>query len=205
MADALELMGLDCEASKWIAGTADKGIKEKLKQAWDNSRLYGKRGKQVKRHVTELHSPPRVNSMIERMGLAPGFSLDLTTNDPEDNQPWDFNKEEKRNKAEGLVKSKAAVLMIVSPMCAAFSRLQELNFPRTDARRVREILEYGTCHLEWCMRLCKLQHEQGLYFLFEHPATARSWGNKRVQEVRNGHEGSRACGRIYVHVRHETL
>ena len=57
------------------------------------------------RLVTEVYSPLRINAMIERIGLAPGMSLDLTTMDPEDNQPWDFNVEEKRDKARRLVES----------------------------------------------------------------------------------------------------
>ena len=67
--------------------------------------------------------------MGEIMGLIPGMSLDLTENDT-DGQPWDFNKEEKREKAMRLVKSKKALLLIGSPMCAAFSQLQNINFSR---------------------------------------------------------------------------
>ena len=33
------------------------------------------------------------------------------------------------------------------------------------------------------MKLRRVQHEQGLYFLFEHPATASSWGNSLVREL----------------------
>ena len=100
--------------------------------------------------------------MVERMGLIPGLSLDLTTCDPEDNMPWDFNKQDKREKAEAMVKAKSSLLLIVSPMCAAFSALQRLNFPRMPASRVKEVVEHGVKHLEFCMRLCRIQHEQGL-------------------------------------------
>ena len=121
--------------------------------------------------------------MIERMGLIPGLSLDLTTNGPEDNMPWDFNKQDKRDKAEAMVKAKSSLLLVVSPMCSAFSALQRLNFPRMSAAKVKEVVEYGVKHLEFCMRLCRIQHDQGLYFLFEHPATASSWGNGMVREL----------------------
>ena len=119
--------------------------------------------------------------MVERMGLIPGMSLDLTTNDPEDNMPWDFNKKEKRDKAEAMVKAKSSLLLMVSPMCSAFSQLQRLNFPRMSADKVEQVISHGVMHLEFCMHLCKLQHDQGLYFLFEHPAGASSWDNRLVK------------------------
>ena len=51
-------------------------------------------------HVTEVYSPPRVTSMAARLGMIPGMSFDLTTVDPDDGKPWDFNDPGKRNKAK---------------------------------------------------------------------------------------------------------
>ena len=68
-------------------------------------------------------------------------------------------------------------------MCAAFSKLQKLNFPKMDPQKVKEVIEYGVKHLEFCMHLCKIQHDQGLYFLFEHPAGASSWDNRLVKAM----------------------
>ena len=96
----------------------------------------------IKAHVHELYSPPRVNSMVERMQLVPGLSLDLTTTDPEDNRPWDFYCEDKRKKAEAIVKGKKAMLLVVSPMRSAFSRLQNLNFHKTDPKRVEDFFSH---------------------------------------------------------------
>ena len=128
--------------------------------------------------------------MVERLGMIPGMSLDLTTVDPEDNLPWDFNEKSKRDKAEALVKSKCSLLLVVSPMCAAFSQIQRLNFPHMAADKVKQVMAHGLRHLEFCVHLCKLQHDQGMYFLFEHPANASSWGNKLVQ----GFRGTSCCG-----------
>ena len=94
-------------------------------------------GSEVKFHITEVYSPPRVNTMAERLGLIPGMSLDLTTVDPDDGMPWDFNNEDKARKAEDMVRSKRAVLLIGSPMCAAFSTLQVMNFCRMSRVRKR--------------------------------------------------------------------
>ena len=123
-----------------------------------------------------------MNDMAKRLGIIPGLSLDLTTND-EDGKPWDFNCEEKRRKAISMIRNNKAMLIIGSPMCTAFSRLQNLNFRRMTPERVKEIIEYGMKHLEFCMYLYKIQSDQGLYFLHEHPATATSWRTEPVDRI----------------------
>ena len=45
-----------------------------------------------------------------------------------DGKPWDFNCREKLKKAIKLVRERKAMLLICSPMCTAFSKLQNLNF-----------------------------------------------------------------------------
>ena len=53
----------------------------------------------VRNDVSEVYSPPRVIAMAARMGLKPGFALDLTVVDPDDGRPWDFDCVDKRAKA----------------------------------------------------------------------------------------------------------
>ena len=55
-----------------------------------------------RRIVSETYSPPRVTAEFRRQRrphLAPGFAFDPTTDDPDDDTPWDFSKQEKREKA----------------------------------------------------------------------------------------------------------
>jgi hypothetical protein len=118
--------------------------------------------------IMEAYSPKRVTGMGELMGLIPGMSLDLTENDV-DGQPWDFNIADKRERAMRLVKSKKALLLIGSPMCAAFSQLQNINFGRMSPIDVERVKTHGTKHLEFCAELYRIQHDNGLYFLHEHP------------------------------------
>ena len=47
--------------------------------------------------VMEVFSKPRVDGMADRLGIIPGASLDLTSIDPEDGMPWDFNKGDEKN------------------------------------------------------------------------------------------------------------
>ena len=65
-------------------------------------------------------------------------------------------------------------LPVGSPMCTSFSRLQEFNFAKMPIERVREILENGISHLEFCIELYRIQIQGGRYFLHEHPETATS-------------------------------
>ena len=48
-----------------------------------------------------------------------------------------------RAKAKKIVKSKSALLLVASPMCAAFSRLQHLNKNKLTEDKKRELLEEG--------------------------------------------------------------
>lgn len=65
--------------------------------------------------------------MGELSGLTPGMSSDLTENDV-DGLPGDSNDPEKRARAEQLVRSKKALLLIGRPMCSALSQIQAINF-----------------------------------------------------------------------------
>ena len=136
----------------------------------------------VQSHVSEAYSPIRVTGMADKMGLIPGLAMDLTTYDEHGN-PWDFNIAAMRSKAKAIVKSKAALLLVVSPMCSAFSRLQSFNAARLGEAKVRDMLDMGIKHLNFAMELCEIQRRNGLYFLFEHPAGASSWSVKSVQTM----------------------
>ena len=72
-------------------------------------------------HVTEVYSPPRVTTWASRMKLTPGLAFDLTGLDPEDGRPWDFNDPNKAAKARRWIEDNKPLLLIGSPMCAAFS------------------------------------------------------------------------------------
>ena len=47
---------------------------------------------------------------------------------------------------------------------------------------VRRELECAKDHVQWTMKLCALQSQEGRYSLFEHPKTATSW-KMRVEKV----------------------
>ena len=173
-------MNLKEKAELW-----ESGYKVMKKRRWNDdvnkmNEALSKEG--LTSSIIEVYSPKRVNGIGELMGLAPGMSLDLTENDV-DGLPWDFNNPAKRAKAEQLVRSKKALLLIGSPMCSAFSQIQGINFCRMSPTEIEKVLNYGRTHLEFCAKLYKLQHENGLYFLHEHPYGAKSWQEKCITEL----------------------
>ena len=117
----LNMMGFDVGLVEWLmSGNMD--VIPQLGEVRRAVQLYG-RGQQVTQaHVSEAYSPKRVTGMAEKMGMIPGLAMDLTTCDQFGN-PWDFNVPAMRAKGEKIVKSKSALLLVVSPMCAAFSKL----------------------------------------------------------------------------------
>ena len=72
--------------------------------------------------------------------------MDLTCIDPDDGQPWDFDKIEKRVKARRLVAEQKPTVLITRPMCTAFSILQNLNYCKMDPMQVKKIMNRTLVH-----------------------------------------------------------
>ena len=141
--------------------------------------------KRVRAIVAEIYSAPRVTDMARRrsrIGIVPGLALDLTVKD-EDGKPWDFNDPAQRRKAEALINEQKPLLLIGSPMCTAFSNIQNLNKMKRDPAVVEKEYEKARVHLKWCCQLYMAQINKGAYFLHEHPAGATSWRLPEVLEV----------------------
>ena len=43
--------------------------------------------------------------------------------------------------------------------------------------------EWKSRHVDWCIKLCGLQQEQGMYFVYEHFDKAQSWKSIQMQEL----------------------
>lgn len=133
--------------------------------------------------VAEVYSPPRVTGMAERLGMRAGWSLDLATRDEEGNS-WDFNKAEMKNKAARKLISDEPYVLIGSPPCTDWSSLMNLNWPRMTPEEVERRNKEARVHLEFCMKLYKIQHDHGRYFLHEHLDAARSWDEEAFAKIK---------------------
>ena len=132
--------------------------------------------------VAEVYRPPRIVEMARKTGLRAGWILDLTTYD-EHGRPWDFNCKDMRNAAIRKVMQDKPILSIGSPMCVPFSNMNNINYSRMSTEEKNQRPNYGRQHLELCMKFYELQWREGRYFLHEHPATARSWGEDCVMKM----------------------
>ena len=77
---------------------------------------------EVNNLVSEIYSPPRVTraaGMLKKLGISPGFALDITVED-EDGTPWDFTLKTKREKAAKMVIHTEPDLVVGSPMCTVW-------------------------------------------------------------------------------------
>ncbi len=138
----------------------------------------------VKRNdVSEIYSRPRVTAYVARLGLSPGFALDLTVIDPDDGQPWDFDNPEKRAKALRKVQREKPMLLIGSPMCTAFSLLQALSKNKGDGQKKKQLFARALKHIRFCVSLYWEQIKHGRYFLHEHPASATSWKLTDIKQL----------------------
>ena len=64
---------------------------------------------------------------------------------------------------------------IASPMCNAFSSLQNLNYRGMKAQDLLDKTRAAMEHLRFALELCENHAGAGRLFLFEHPIQAKSW------------------------------
>jgi hypothetical protein len=132
--------------------------------------------------VSELYSPPRVTATLPKKGLTAGSTFDLLAD--EAGIAWDFTRPQDRKRAWERIRAEKPFLVIGSPPCTMFSRLQlNLNAKRIGKiewekrRRSAEVL------LIFAVAVYRLQVLAGRHFLHEHPAGAASWRHPAVAKL----------------------
>ena len=127
--------------------------------------------------VCEIYSPPRVVAHAKKMGLTPGWSIDLGTG-------WDLTDPKQEEALDRLLSRDKPELVVASPPCDPFSMLNHgLNYPKWDPSRVEANLQRGRRHLRVSVKVCVFQYNGKKYFLFEHPYAASSWDEEVMQEL----------------------
>ena len=136
----------------------------------------------AQRHVSEVWSPPRVTALAPEYGRLPGSAYDIETND-ELGQPWDFDKVKQRNKCMRQILKQKPAFLVGSPMCTAFSILQGLNRAKMDLIKWEAMWNKGVRHIQFAIKLYRINSEAGRFFLHEHPASASSWKLPEMQSL----------------------
>ena len=125
--------------------------------------------------VSEIYSPPRITAAAKDVRIKSGWALELTTGD-ENGCPWDFNLKRNRDRAKALICESKPMVLVGSPMCTWFSRLQALNKNRyKDPKAAEEMLRNSVGHMQFECELYEEQMRAGRYFVHEHPDGATSW------------------------------
>ena len=133
--------------------------------------------KRTRAIVSEIYSASRVTDAARRharFGIIPGLEMDLTGVDEDDGKPWDFNDPTQRSKAEQLLDQQKPLLRVGSPMCTAFSNIQNLNKARRDPETAGEGYREGARAPQVVLSPLSEAGGQGQLFLHEHPAGATS-------------------------------
>ena len=146
--------------------------------------MYNKIGPEV----CELYSQSRIAqeaaiSQYNGVRLRPGWSLDLTRNDPLTGMPWDLFTHASRERVRDLVRKTKPLMVIGSPPCVAFSNLQALSRNKRDCGIVKKEMGQAVGHLKFCMEIYRIQASAGRLFMHEHPHSASSWRRQEVIEI----------------------
>ena len=119
------------------------------------------------------------NHILRNLNVEGLAAIDLRTSKP-NGEAWDSSRKSDRTKALRYVQDKKPTWIVGSPPCTAFSRLQGLNFPKTDPDKVARMLKEAKAHLHSVISLYHIQIANGRHVLHEHPVGATSWNDHRM-------------------------
>ena len=111
----------------------------------------------------EIYSPPRIALHLQKKGYQVGSSFDLQTG-------WDLSQDNHRRQMWRILREERPEVLVVSPPCTVFSRLQAINWGRmTPGHQVR-LLQTGREHLQLAVAVMKWLDESQTSDLDELPA-----------------------------------
>ena len=97
-------------------------------------------------------------AMAEKLCMKGGWSLDLETSNDK-GVCWNCDDSNRRKEARDLIVEDPQGLVVASPMCAACSALQGLNYFKMDPKALEEKLTKAFMHLGFALQMCEIQAE----------------------------------------------
>ena len=128
----------------------------------------------------EIFSPPRTAERARMRGLKGGWSLDSHHIDPWSGKTWDLSQTKVQEAAKNLLRRTRPKVLVASPPCTLFSQLLNLSGGVKNQEELRKAIKL----VEFAVEMCMIQHRAGRKFIFEHPAGARSWRLKCLEDLR---------------------
>ena len=101
---------------------------------------------------------------------------------------YDFDLAADRAKCWAAIEREKPTLVIGSPPCTLFSRLQELNKHMYKVSRewmvnFQDRMQQAKRYVKFCVDICNYQRSRGRFFLHEHPWLATSRGLDCVEKL----------------------
>lgn len=128
--------------------------------------------------VMEVFCPPRIVPAARARGLTGSLSIDILTG---------FNLTDARTQEFvcNLVRRRRPSVVLVSPPCTTFSKLQNMNAGRVPEAVMALRCAEGNTLLAFAMEICRIQlsGKPCRGFIFEHPAGASSWATDVVRNL----------------------
>jgi hypothetical protein len=148
--------------------------------------IHGVDAETARAKVAELYSPPRVTRELGRvrsLHLTAGSTFDLVAD--ASGKVWNFLLAEDRARCRRQLAKEKPYLVIGSPPCTQFSRLQNLNRAKANPRERHCKQVEAKVLLDFACEVYRAQLARGAHFLHEHPLTATSWEEPAVKELRS--------------------
>ena len=134
--------------------------------------------------VLEVFSPQRMTKGLRRFGLRDGVAIDIEEMKPNGEERWNLDRAEDYELLMEMIYKEEPLLLTASPPCSTFSRLRNLSNFKRDPEIVAEEEEVGRGRLRKAVGCCKMQDDEGRFYLFEHPKEATSWNEPELEELR---------------------
>ena len=176
----------DATLHRYLTEPDDIRVEVTLKDALE---MYEKKGPDV----VEIFSQPRVcqeagAGTFDGVKLQPGYSLDLTMNDPKTGEAWDLSKPDVQARVRKLIRVTKPYFVIGSPPCTPFSPLQEISRAKRDPKAMAEELRKGREHIKFCIQIYSMQMAGQMHFVHEHPSGSKAWNTEEMVEFMMKHE-----------------
>jgi hypothetical protein len=147
--------------------------------------VHGVSPEMAKAKVVELYSPPRVTKELGRVRslyLSAGSTFDLIAD--ASGKVWNFLLAEDRARCRRQLAKEKPYLVIGSPPCTQYTRLQNLNRNRVDPKERHRRQVEAKILLDFAVEVYRAQLARGARFLHEHPLATTSWEEPAVKELR---------------------
>ena len=168
-----------------VVSLAPEGVLAEATTLMELLMVHGVEADVAKAKVSELYSPPRVTKELAKthsMTLVPGSTFDMIADSS--GKTWDFRRAEDRARARKQIAEEKPYLVIGSPPCTNFSRLQNLNRYKVGEEELDRRRAEDRVLLDFAVEIYRDQLARNAHFLHEHPLSATTWSEPSIEELR---------------------